>query len=250
MVAIRDETDPAFGVSQGCPHHTRLAAAKGGHGVEQVREAGEPCRQRFLHLFEVRRAVPPGDDDSRRGQLPNRLDTHPLRGHGHQPHARMGRAKPFNIRLFDKPDVRGLITGLTLDSNRDHVLTAFLQSVVFQTQELLEAMHNDGAEVERLRVDGGMTVNDALCQFLADILNVPVQRPVNTETTALGAAMLAGLGQGVYADLAAAGQAWHTEHDFQPGMEEARRMQLLTGPQFLTVIVVPPRCPLVLLPGA
>ncbi len=130
-----------------------------------------------------------------------------------------------------QPEVRGLITGLTLDSNRDHVLTAFLQSVVFQTHELLEAMHNDGAIVERLRVDGGMTVNDALCQFLADILNVPVQRPLNTETTALGAAMLAGVGQGVYADLAAAGQAWHAEHDFQPAMEEARRMDLLTGYQ-------------------
>jgi len=133
-----------------------------------------------------------------------------------------------------QPDVRGLITGLTLDSTRDHVLTAFLQSVVFQTQELLEAMHNDGASVQRLRVDGGMTVNDALCQFLADILDLPVQRPVNTETTALGAAMLAGVGQGVYADLAAASQAWHTEHDFQPAMEEARRMALLTGYQRAT----------------
>ena len=76
-----------------------------------------------------------------------------------------------------------------------------------------------------------MTVNDALCQFLADILNVPVQRPVNTETTALGAAMLAGVGQGIYADLSAAGQTWHTQHDFEPVMEEARRVDLLTGYQ-------------------
>jgi len=133
-----------------------------------------------------------------------------------------------------QPGVRGLITGLTLDSNRDHVLTAFLQSVVFQTQELLGAMSNDGAAVERLRVDGGMVVNDSLCQFLADILNVPVQRPVNTETTALGAALLAGVGHGTYANLQAASGAWSAEHDFQPAMDDARRMQLLTGYQRAT----------------
>jgi glycerol kinase len=128
-----------------------------------------------------------------------------------------------------QPDVRGLITGLTLDSNRDHLLTAFLQSVVFQTQELMAAMANDGANIERLRVDGGMVVNDALCQFIADIIDVPVQRPVNTETTALGAAILAGVGQGIYADLGAAGRAWHAEHDFNPIMEQARRQELLNG---------------------
>ena len=130
--------------------------------------------------------------------------------------------------------MRGLITGLTLDSNRDHVLTAFLQSVVFQSQELLAAMANDGAHVARLRVDGGMVVNDALCQFLADIADVPVQRPLHTETTALGAAILAGIGQGIYADLTAASQAWATEHDFQPRMEAARRTELLTGYQRAT----------------
>ena len=130
--------------------------------------------------------------------------------------------------------MRGLITGLTLDSNRDHVITAFLQSVVFQTQELMAAMANDGAAITRLRVDGGMVVNDALCQFLADIVDVPVQRPTNTETTALGAAILAGVGQGVYPSLNDAAQAWHAEHDFTPQMEPAKRAALLTGYQRAT----------------
>jgi glycerol kinase len=133
-----------------------------------------------------------------------------------------------------QPGVRGLITGLTLDSNRDHVLTAFLQSVVYQTQELLTAMANDGATVQRLRVDGGMVINDSLCQFLADIIDVPVERPENTETTALGAAMMAGVGQGIYTDLAASSQAWAAQHDFHPAMEPARRGTLLAGYQRAT----------------
>ena len=129
------------------------------------------------------------------------------------------------------PEVRGLITGLTLDSDRDHILTAFLQGVVFQTQELVEAMNTDGAEVARIRVDGGMAINSALCQFLADVTGVPVQRPENIETTALGAAMLAGVGHGIYADLAAASQAWLVEGDFQPAMDQSRRQSLLGGYQ-------------------
>lgn len=130
-----------------------------------------------------------------------------------------------------QPGVRGLITGLTLDSDRDHILTAFLQSVVFQSQALLAAMGNDGATVQRLRVDGGMVVNDALCQFLADVLNVPVDRPKDAETTALGAAILAGLGHGLYASLDDAASAWHAQHEFVPNMDEVRRRSLLTGYQ-------------------
>ncbi len=130
-----------------------------------------------------------------------------------------------------QPGVRGLITGLTLDSDRDHILTAFLQSVVFQSEALLAAMGNDGATVQRLRVDGGMVVNDALCQFLADVLNVPVDRPKDAETTALGAAILAGLGHGLYASLDDAASAWHAQHEFIPSMDEVRRRSLLTGYQ-------------------
>lgn len=128
-----------------------------------------------------------------------------------------------------RPEVRGLITGLTLDSNKDQLLTAFLQSVVFQSHELLAAMANDGAKVLRLRVDGGMSVNDPLCQFLADIIDVPVERPNNTETTALGAAMLAAIGHGIYADLAAASQVWRGGQSFTPAMEPGRRANLIAG---------------------
>jgi glycerol kinase len=126
-----------------------------------------------------------------------------------------------------QPDVRGLITGLTLDSSRDHVITATLQSVVLQTAELLRAMAGDGAVVETLRVDGGMVVNDALCQFLADILDVQVQRPQDVETTAKGAAVLAALGSGQLADLQDAASAWRLDQTFTAMMPQERRQQLL-----------------------
>ncbi len=128
-----------------------------------------------------------------------------------------------------QPAARGLITGLTLDSTRAQLITAFLQGIVFQNEELVEAMNNDGAHVSALRVDGGMVVNDALCQFIADLINVPVERPENTETTALGAAMLAGLGHGVYDSLQSAAQAWHGQAAFHPQMDPARRDALKRG---------------------
>ena len=128
-----------------------------------------------------------------------------------------------------QPSVRGLITGLTLDSNRDQVITATLQSVVLQTQELLQAMAQDGASVETLRIDGGMVVNDALCQCLADILNVQVQRPVDVETTARGAAILAALGCGQLVDLTDAANSWQLDQTFSPQMSAERRQQLLDG---------------------
>ncbi|MEM9622307.1 MAG: glycerol kinase GlpK [Pseudomonadota bacterium] len=128
-----------------------------------------------------------------------------------------------------QPHARGLVTGLTLDTSRDQLITAFLQGVVFQTQELVQAMNHDGAQVASLRVDGGMVVNSALCQFLADLLDVPVQRPVDTETTALGAAVLAGLGQGLFTDLSHASEAWSLEQQFDPDMSVERRQQLLAG---------------------
>ena len=126
-----------------------------------------------------------------------------------------------------QPDVRGLITGLTLDSSRDHVITATLQSVVLQTAELLRAMAGDGAVVKTLRVDGGMVVNDALCQFLADILDVRVQRPQDVETTAKGAAVLAALGSGQLADLQDAASAWQLDQTFTAMMPQERRQELL-----------------------
>ncbi len=126
-----------------------------------------------------------------------------------------------------QPEARGTITGLTLDSTPQHIVTATLQSVAFQTAELLQAMAADGAVVERLRIDGGMAANDWLCQFHADILGLPVERPAIIETTALGAATLAGLGAGLTASLY--DQQWGFDRTFAPAMSAARRQALLDG---------------------
>ena len=125
------------------------------------------------------------------------------------------------------PDARGAITGLTLDSTRNDIVTATLQSVAYQTEELLAAMAVDGAVVRQLGVDGGMAVNNWLCQFLADILRLPVQRPAIVETTALGAATLAGLGAGLTANLRE--RRWELDRSFTPNMPNARRRALLDG---------------------
>ncbi|MGA1675386.1 MAG: glycerol kinase GlpK [Pseudomonadales bacterium] len=127
------------------------------------------------------------------------------------------------------PEARGLLTGFTLDSNRDQVVTATLASVGYQTADLLDAMAADGAPVARLRVDGGMVANDWLCQFLSDLLDRPVERPRTTETTALGAAILAALGSGAASDLAGATRLWQLDREFAPSMSKATRERLLTG---------------------
>jgi glycerol kinase len=128
-----------------------------------------------------------------------------------------------------QPEARGTIVGLTLDSDRDQIVTATLCSVAYQTEELLAAMAADGAAVARLRVDGGMVVNDWLCQFLADVVGCPVERPVITETTALGAAMLAALGAGLVGNLEQAAGLWRLEREFRPAMSAVQRQRLLTG---------------------
>ena len=107
-----------------------------------------------------------------------------------------------------RPDARGLITGLTLDSNPDHVVTATLKAVGFQTADLLAAVEADGVCATELRVDGGMAVNDWFCQFLADIAGMAVVRPANIETTVLGAGLLAAVGAGLYGDLRAGSREW------------------------------------------
>ncbi len=127
------------------------------------------------------------------------------------------------------PQARGLFMGLTLDTSRDQIVTATLQSVAFQTAELISAMEQDGAAVERLRIDGGMVTNDWLCQFLSDVLDLAVERPVITETTALGAAMLAAVGCGLVASLTDAAALWSLEKEFSPRMSAERRTALLTG---------------------
>jgi glycerol kinase len=128
-----------------------------------------------------------------------------------------------------RADARGLICGLTLDSNRDHLIAATLASVAYQSSDLLAALARDGAPVTCLRVDGGMVGNDWLCQFLADIAGVRVERPRVTETTALGAGMLAALGGGLVTSLPNAAGLWQLERGFEPSMPAAERARLLRG---------------------
>ena len=99
----------------------------------------------------------------------------------------------------------------------------------YQTKDLVRAIQNDGISLQSLRVDGGMVVNDWLMQFLADILNVPVERPQVTETTALGAAFLAGLQTGVYDSLEQIAELWEREHYFEPVMKPVLRESLYAG---------------------
>lgn len=128
------------------------------------------------------------------------------------------------------PRARGAIFGLTRDTGIKEIVTAGLQSVCYQTCDLLEAMRQDGAAApSALRVDGGMVVNNWVMQFLADILGVPVERPEVTETTALGVAYLAGLQLGLYASLDDIARMWHRDRRFEPCMGEAHRARLYDG---------------------
>ena len=128
------------------------------------------------------------------------------------------------------PDARGAIVGLTRDSGIAEIVTAGLQSVGYQTRDLVEAMKADGAErIEGLRVDGGMVVNDWAMQFLADILGTRVDRPTVTETTALGAAFLAGLQTGLYESTEEIQGFWQCERRFDPQLAEADRDRLYAG---------------------
>lgn len=127
------------------------------------------------------------------------------------------------------PHARGLVCGMTLATTAKELVTATLASIVYQTDDLLRAMHEDGAEVSSLRVDGGMVVNQWFCQFLADIIDREVQRPAVTETTALGAAMLAALGSGELDSIEQVASLWLQEQSFPAKMPSDRRDVLLAG---------------------
>lgn len=128
------------------------------------------------------------------------------------------------------PKARGAIFGLTRDTGIKEIVTAGLQSVCYQTRDLLDAMRRDGASApSALRVDGGMVVNNWVMQFLADILGVPVERPQVAETTALGVAYLAGLQLGQFTSLEEIASHWHREQRFEPRMLETHREQLYQG---------------------
>ena len=128
------------------------------------------------------------------------------------------------------PDARGAIFGLTLDATGAHLARAALEAVAYQSADLVEAMAKDGVGAfQTLRVDGGMAANGWFCQFLADILGVPVERPRNLETTALGAAFLAGLEVGIWGDLDALARTWERQDRFEPLMPSDRRKACIAG---------------------
>ncbi|MDR0478492.1 MAG: glycerol kinase, partial [Burkholderiaceae bacterium] len=127
---------------------------------------------------------------------------------------------------------RGVITGLTRGSTLAHIARAALESIAYQSAALLQAMNRDavaagGAPVAELRVDGGASVNDLLMQFQADLLGVPVVRPAVTETTAWGAAALAGLASGVYSGPDELASLWRAERRFTPTLDRAQAAEAM-----------------------
>jgi len=131
-----------------------------------------------------------------------------------------------------KPDARGTITGLTRGTTVAHIARAALESIAYQSAALLQAMSRDAvaagaAPVAELRVDGGACINDLLMQFQADLLGIPVVRPAVTETTALGAAYLAGLSSGVYRSTSELSDMWRAERRFLPTLSADRAAELM-----------------------
>lgn len=129
-----------------------------------------------------------------------------------------------------KQDAKGMITGLTRGSTAAHIARAALESIAYQTMDVLLAMESDAAiSIKELRVDGGATVNDLLMQFQSDILKTKVLRPKVTETTALGTAYLAGLAVGYWNSVDELQQQWQVDKTFSPLMKAAERTQLKKG---------------------
>ena len=126
-------------------------------------------------------------------------------------------------------DARGAILGLSRGSNRDEIVTATVQAIAYQTRDLTRAMAEDGIKPAIIRVDGGMAANDWFLQFLADILDITVERPVNVESTVLGAACLAGLSCGLYSSLDEIAALWVSETVFAARMDGKRRDDLYAG---------------------
>ncbi len=125
---------------------------------------------------------------------------------------------------------RGAIVGLTRGSGRAHIVRATLESITYQTRDVLEAMETDsGIDLKALKVDGGAVGNNFLMQFQSDILGVPVDRPVVTETTALGAAYLAGLAVGFWKDRDEIAAKWASDRRYTPAMPETQRASLYAG---------------------
>ena len=129
-----------------------------------------------------------------------------------------------------RADARGAIVGLTRFVNKGHLARAVLEATAYQTREVIEAMNADsGVDLEVLKVDGGMVVNELLMQFQADILGVDVVRPVVAETTALGAAYAAGLAVGYWASEEDIRENWAEDKTWTPSMDEDQRAKLYAG---------------------
>lgn len=127
-------------------------------------------------------------------------------------------------------DVRGAVFGLTRGTSKEHFVRATLESLAYQTKDVLSAMEADsGIELKTLRVDGGAVKNNFLMEFQSDILNVPVERPVVNETTALGAAYLAGLAVGFWKDQQEIASQWAVDRQFEPTMSDEKRDGLYDG---------------------
>ncbi|HZW89710.1 MAG TPA: glycerol kinase GlpK [Myxococcaceae bacterium] len=127
-----------------------------------------------------------------------------------------------------RPDARGLLMGLDRSTNLGHVARAVLEGIALQTYELTQAMTQDsGQPIPVLKVDGGASANDLLMQYQADILGVPVVRPRNLQTTAAGAAFLAGIGAGVWGDPEEIRGSWRAEKTFKPKMDDSARAHAL-----------------------
>ena len=125
---------------------------------------------------------------------------------------------------------RGTILGLTRGANRDHIIRAALESIAYQTRDVLEAMQEDsGIDLKELKVDGGAVANNFLMQFQSDLLGVPVHRPEVIETTALGAAYLAGLAVGFWKDVDEISEKWNVDRKFNPEMDAEHREKAYKG---------------------
>jgi glycerol kinase len=126
-------------------------------------------------------------------------------------------------------NARGVLTGITRDTGPKEIVRATIEAVAYQTYDLFEAMKHDGLRPRLVKVDGGMVMNNWFSQFLSDVVNVGVLRPQVQETTALGAAFMAGLQIGVYKSLKDISQKWSLDKKFTPKMKNNHRTKLLKG---------------------
>lgn len=127
-------------------------------------------------------------------------------------------------------DARGAILGLTRGTNKNHIIRAALESIAYQSKDVLDAMIEDtGYKIENLKVDGGASSNNVLMQFQANMINVPIKKPIITETTAVGAAYLAGLAVGFWSNKEEITQNWYTGKVFTPDLDKLTRDRLYLG---------------------